>query len=152
MNEQTYLTHWIDRFNDEATSEIAPDWSDNKSEDLNQPFRHKIIAQLCNAMKPAPSLALALLEAESEYCEEAESASRDLSLLGSLFFVLSNGRFITEYKACKYASFDCFHALIPEMLSDNAIATLLSEGILNDEAGIQAALRSLNQYLKVELA
>ncbi|WP_202942728.1 hypothetical protein [Alteromonas macleodii] len=151
MDEQTYLTHWIDRFSDEAKSEIAPDWSKDKSEDLNQPFRQKVIMQLCDAMTPAPSLALALLEAETSYCEEAESASRALALLGSLFFVLSDGGFVSEYKACKHASFDSYHALIPEMLSDKAIATLRSEGVLNDETGIQAALQRLNQYLKAEL-
>ncbi len=84
MDEQTYLNHWIDRFSDEAKSEIAPDWSKNKSEDLNQSFRQKVITQLCHAIKPAPSLALALLEAETAYCEESESASRDLSLLGPM--------------------------------------------------------------------
>lgn len=151
MDEQTYLTHWIDRFSDDAKCEIAPGWSEKNSEDLNQPFRQKVIEQLCDAMKPVPSLALALLKAETSYCEEAESASRALSLLGSLFFVISDGRFVSEYKSCKYASFDCYHALIPEMLSDKAITTLRSQGILNDEAGIQAALRRLNQYLKAEL-
>lgn len=151
MDEQTYLTHWIDRFSDEVASEIAPDWSDKRSRDLNQPFRQKVITQLCNVMKPSPALALALLEAESEYCEEAESTTPALSLLGALFFVLSDGRFVAEYKACKYASFDTYHALIPDMLSDKAIATLRGENILQTETGLQQALRTLNQYLKAPL-
>lgn len=62
--------------------------------------------QLCNATKPAPSLALAILEAETAYYKEVESASCALSMFSSHFFVLSDGHFNTEFKTCKYASFD----------------------------------------------
>ena len=62
--------------------------------------------------------------------------------------LLSKGFFVNEYKACKEASFDTYHGLIPCTLSDAAMEQLTRDRVIRGITSDKEGLDALNEFLK----